>query len=201
MLTLLKTIGMEEKNIYFEDVPFERGKVDSLDMDAVNTGIDLGNRCLEYQYKTIYSIRDNCKMLLGWLIGAMMALTGALTATVVSETPDLIILISAGYELIFAFLIAATIIHGTMFRKTVFFPGDSPSHIFSDKSLQALKDFDDVRTRYIKGWHLEEIQFRIMQNKKEQLHEVTVYRRALALCLTAILSGAALVTTLFLFGL
>ena len=128
--------------------------------------------------------------------------SGRLNAKIASgETPDLIILISAGYELIFAFLIAATIIHGTMFRKTVFFPGDSPSHIFSDKSLQALKDFDDVRTRYIKGWHLEEIQFRIMQNKKEQLHEVTVYRRALALCLTAILSGAALVTTLFLFGL
>ncbi len=192
---------MEDKIKYFEEVPFDVRKIEKLDIDAIDAGIEQASKCVEYQYKTIYSVRDNCKMILSWLIGAMMALTGAMMATAAAETPNMAIFITSTYEIVFAFAIGVFILHGAMFRKTVYFPGDSPSHLFSDSWMKALENFEPVRTKYLKGWFLEDLQFRIMQNKEEQMREVLVYRRALVLCLIALISGAVLVTVLLLLRL
>ena len=192
---------MEEKIKYFVEEPFDVRKIEKLDIDAINAGIEQASKCVEYQYKTIYSVRDNCKMILSWLIGAMMALIGAMMATAASAAPNMALFITSAYELLFAFAIAVFILHGAMFKKTVYYPGDSPSHLFSDARMEALEKFEPVRTKYLTGWFLEELQFRIMQNKEEQMREVLVYRRALVLCLIALVSGAVLVTVMLLLGL
>ena len=190
----MKNRDMEEKIKYFVEVPFDVRKIEKLDIDAINAAIEQASKCVEYQYKTIYSVRDNCKMILSWLIGAMMA-------TAASAAPNMALFITSAYELLFAFAIAVFILHGAMFKKTVFSPGDSPSHLFADNWMKALEDFEPVRTKYLKGWFLEELQFRIIQNKEEQMREVLVYRRALVMCLIALVSGAALITGLLLFGI
>ena len=200
-INFVKNRDMEEKIKYFVEVPFDVRKIEKLDIDAINAGIEQASKCVEYQYKTIYSVRDNCKMILSWLIGAMMALIGAMMATAASETPNMAVFITSAYELLFAFAIGVFILHKAMFKKTVFSPGDSPSHLFADNWMKALEDFEPVRTKYLKGWFLEELQFRIIQNKEEQMREVLVYRRALVMCLIALVSGAALITGLLLFGI
>lgn len=191
---------MEKDIRYLADKPFDNNLVAELDMESINSGIEHGNMYLVYQFESIRDVRNNCRMLLSWIIGAMMALTGCLIATATSDAPSVPMLVSAGYELIFAFAIAAIIFHGAMFKRAVHLPGDPPSHFFQDEIMSPLKGRDD-KAKYIIGWHLYEIQARIILNKKEQMHEVKVYRRALALCLIALLSGVVLLTVLFSLGL
>lgn len=191
---------MAENVTYLEDRAFDNRIVEDLDMESINSGIEHGNMYLVYQFETIRNVRDNCRMLLNWLIGAMMALTGTIIATAISDTPNIPVLVACGYELVFTFAIAVSIFYGAMFKRTVHLPGDTPSHFFQDAILDPLKGFDN-KAKYIIGWHLYEIQFRIMQNKEEQMHEVRAYRRALFLCLIALLSGAVLLILLLLLSL
>ena len=188
---------MEQEIRYLADKPFDNNLVTELDMESIHSGIEHGNMYLTYQFESIRDVRSNCRMLLSWIIGAMMALTGCLIATAAADVPNIPILISTGYELVFAFVIAVIIFHGAMFKRAVHLPGDTPSHFFQNEILSPLKGRND-KAKYIIGWHLYEIQARIMYNKKEQMHEVKVYRRALALCLVALLSGAVLLTVLLL---
>lgn len=191
---------MKTQVTFSDDRPFDDRIVEDLDMESINSGLEHGNMYLQYQFATLSYIQDNCRMLLGWLIAAMMALTGALIATAASDTPDTLVLITTGYELLFAFTITFTLIRGVMFKRTVHLPGDSPSHFFQDEIMKPLEGFQN-KGKYIKGWHLHEIQVRIMLNDEEQEHEVKIYRLALALILIAILSGALLLIALLLLGL
>ena len=191
---------MEDNYEKFIDGPFDCRKLEKLDIDAIDAGIEEGKQLVAYQYDSIMHTNTNCRMILSWIIGAMMALTGALMASAISDTPDIAVIIPACYELVFAFVIAVIIIHGGMYKTTTFFPGDSPSHLFSDNKMEALRDYDTVRTKYLKGWYLDELQFRILQNKKVQARKTKTYRLALVLCLAALLSGAVLLTILLLLG-
>lgn len=191
---------MEKEIKYYPDEPFDTDKVEKLDMETIDSGIELGTKRLEYQYETISNIRDNCKMILGWLIGAMMALIGVLALNAASENPNIAILVASLYELVFTAGIAFSILHGAMFRRSVALPGESPSFLFRDTVFQALDGFENWN-KYIKGWELHAIQFNILWNIKEQAHEVKVYRCALALCLVALVSGGTLLAILILLGL
>lgn len=180
---------MEENIKYFRETPFDVNRLEVIDIGAIDTALEQGNEYLRHQYSSIIHIRDNCKMILGWLIGAMMALTGTIMATLAADTPDVMILTVSAYELLFAAATAATILYGAMYRRTVFLPGASPSYLISDDIIKALDGVQD-KTKYIRGWQLQEIQFRIMHNDSEQIHEVKVYRLSLTLCIFAVVSGA-----------
>lgn len=196
-----RDFNMEKDYTVFEDCPFDCEKIGLLDMEAVDTGIEEGNRYLESQNCAIGHIDDNLRMMLGWLVGAMMALIGTLVLSVTSEIVHVSVIIASAYELLYAFILSIYIIRNGMYGNTVYIPGDSPSHLFRDKALEALKDFDKYRTKYLKGWYLDEIQFRIMQNKTVQARKVVVYRRALVTGVVGLISGGILLIVLLLFGI
>lgn len=191
---------MKENYECFVDGPFDCRKIEKLDIDAIDAGIEEGKQLLSYQYDSIMHTNANCRMILSWIIGAMMALTGAMMASALSETPDIAVMVISGYELIFAFVIAVIIIGRGMYMTTTFFPGDSPTHLFSDRKMAELDGYDSDRTKYLKGWYLDELQFRIMQNDKVQAKKTATYRLSLILCLSAMLSGGVLLVVLLLLG-
>lgn len=185
----------------FQDRPFDCKKIEQLDKEAIDTGIEEGSKWLSYQYTSIKSVESNLKMILGWLVGAMMALIGTLVITGTSGTLRMSVIITAAYELISAFCLAIYITFKGLYKYTIFFPGDTPSHLFRDKVLLTLSKFDNVKTKYIKGWYLDELQFRILENNKVQSKKVSVYRLSLLLCLCALLSGGLLLIILMSVGL
>lgn len=191
---------MEKDIEYFEEVPFDVRKLEAIDIEAINTALEQGTEYLRHQYTNIIHVRDNCKMILSWLIGAMMALVGTIMASLAASTQNVMILAVSGYELLLVATIATTILYRAMYRRTVFLPGASPSYMISDDIIKALDGFPD-KTKYIRGWQLQEIQFRIMHNDREQIQEVKVYRSALALCIFAVVSGAIIAAGLSLLGL
>lgn len=197
MLTLLKTMDMEEKNIYFEEKPFDNNIVSGLDMETIDAVLDEGNRYLQSQLSATEAVERNCTMLLGWLVGAFIALSGFFAIEATSAHPEMALLASAGYEALFCLCIVFYIIRSGMYRHRLFLPGDSPSHMLMDEIMKPLEGFDD-KNKYIKGWHLYEIQFKIMMNKKEQSHRVMVFRYALALILSALITGMMLMFSLLL---
>lgn len=199
-ITFVKNRDMEENIKYFKEAPFDVRRLEVIDMEAINTALEQGTEYLRHQYSNILHVRDNCKMLLNWLIGGMMALAGTIMAALAADSPNVMLLTVSGYELLLASTIAASILYGAMYRRTIFLPGASPSYLISEDILKALDGFPD-KTKYIKGWQLQEIQFRIMYNDSEQIHEVKVYRRALFLCIFAVVSGAIIAVGLSLFGL
>ena len=199
-INFVKNKGMEEKIKYFVEVPFDVRRLEAIDIEAIDTALEQGTEYLRNQCGNILHVRDNCKMILSWLIGAMMALTGTIMATLAADSPNIMIIAVSAYELLFAAAIAATILFGAMYGRTVFHPGASPSYLISEDIIKALDGFPD-KTKYIKGWQLQEIQFRIMHNDSEQIREVKVYRRALFLCISALISGVIVAAVLFLSGL
>ena len=190
---------MKEKVKYFVETPFDVRRLEAIDIGAIDTALDQGTEYLRHQYVNIIHVRDNCKMILSWLIGAMMALAGTIVAALTADIPNIMLLIVSGYELLFATMIAISVMYGAMYRRTVFLPGASPSYLISEDIIKALDGFPD-KTKYIRGWQLQEVQFRIMYNDREQMHEVKVYRRALALCFFAVISGVIIAGGLFLSG-
>ncbi len=188
---------MEESIKYFKDKPFDNNIVAELDMEAIDAVTDEGNRYLQSQRHAIDIIERNCTTILGWLVGAFIALSGFFALEATSVHPETALLVASGYEALFCSGIIFYIIRCGMYRRTVFLPGDSPTHMLMDEIMDPLKGFED-KTKYIKGWHLHEIQFKIMMNKKEQRHRVLVYRRALALVLIALITGVLLLFTLLL---
>lgn len=188
---------MEKDIEYFQDKPFDNNIVAEIDMETVDAVTDEGNRYLQSQTDAIMLIERNCTTILGWLVGAFIALSGFFALEATSDHPEKALLIASGYEALFCFCIIFYIIWGGMYKRTIHMLGDSPSHMLMDEIMDPLKGFDD-KAKYIKGWHLYEIQFKIMMNEKEQRHRVMVYRRALGLILIALITGAILLFSLLL---
>lgn len=188
---------MEENTKYFEDRPFDNSIVEELDMESIRAAFEEGNKCLHYQFEIITQLRRNCSMILGWVFASIVALTGYLGVAITSAAPQPALMITAGYELLFAFAIAFILIRGVLYRRTVFCPGTSPSYFLREDILNPLKGIKD-KSKYTSGWHLSEIQYKIMENDKEQMYEVLVYRKALALMAIAVISGAILFSGLWI---
>lgn len=188
---------MEGRYEKFVDGLFDNNIIAEIDMETVDAVTDEGNRYLQSQTNAIMNIERNCTTILGWLVGAFIALSGFFALEATSAHPEAALLLASGYEALFCFSIIFYIIRGGMYKRTIHMLGDSPSHMLMDEIMDPLKGFED-KAKYIKGWHLYEIQFKIMMNEKEQRHRVSVYRRALALILIALITGAMLLFSLLL---
>lgn len=185
---------MENK---FIDTPFDFNKVPQLDLEAVKAGMEQGNRYLEFQFKTIEAVRRRCTMILGWLFAVIVGTAGTMIYSLFSGAPNMPVIIMTVYALIASAVIFVYVIHGTMWKKTVYFPGDSPSHFFCDSYMETLKECEEKAVNII-GWNLYEVQAKIIDNKEEQMREVLVYRRALQMIAGSIIGAVLLLGILTL---
>ncbi len=165
----------------FQKIPFKIEDKYDCDPDAINTALQEGTRYLDNQVSSIEGARRHASMLVTVLSAIIAALIGILL-TRPETTPYCISLI--GLSLIPMFIL----ILGLFFRRTVYHSGDSPSHYMETESVKwtrEMKGFTELKQdALLKLMHLEEIQFRIMQNEKLQESLVRYYRLALLLMLT-----------------
>jgi hypothetical protein len=178
---------------FFKDVPFDLDLIDGLDSDSVTSGVEMGNLCLQNQVTIIERIRKRCITVLGWIIAAIVALLGFFVVEIMSDSPEISLLLLSGYGLTVCGTAAFILIYGSMYKRTVYPPGDSPSHFFFPTIVEYLKENIEVdKKKCLLGYALSEIQFRIMENKKEQAHEVKMYRCALYVLVIGLISSVFL---------
>ena len=79
---------MEENRTYFEEKPFDNNIVFGLDMETIDAVLDEGNRYLQSQLSATEAVERNCTMLLGWLVGSFIALSGFFAIEATSAHPE-----------------------------------------------------------------------------------------------------------------
>lgn len=170
---------MKEKIQYFEDIEFDESKVGSMTDDLINLAYDEGKEQLKGQVEVMNNTWRNANSIIGWLIAIVVALVGVLAAQIGSMTCGKSFVVTLTALIVFA-IPMFVLIYGVSFKREFFHSGDSPSHFLRGEVLDALRNTDNNhKIKYVKGWYLWELQYRYMENKKEQKRSVGYYRFAL----------------------
>lgn len=177
----------------FQDIKFiVKDKLECSSM-TIDTALTEATRYLDNQVMSISNTRQSSSMLITILSAIIAAIIGILVTT-----PSATIYCLALF--VISLIPLCILLLGIFFKRTIYYSGDSPSHYMDQAMIlwtEAMSESTHLdQNDLLKLAHLEELQFRIMENKKTQESLVRYYRLALitmiALYLVAIVIFAIL---------
>lgn len=185
---------MKKKYKIFEDTPFTIKDKYGIDPKTIDSALTEAIRFVDNQTATAAKTQSSAAMLVTVLSAIMAAAIGILM-THPSAFWHCITLLAL--SLIPMFIL----IFGTMFRRTIFYSGDTPSHYITRETLKWVEEMQNGytaldRSSLLKLLHLEELQFRIIQNNEIQ-ESITLWYRV-ALLFMAVSYTAAFVALVLL---
>lgn len=164
-----------------------------IDPEAIDDALTEANRYIDNQVATTSKTQASASTLVS-ILSAIIAATIGILLTCPASMPYCTVLLGISILPMFALLF------GTMFRKTVFYAGDPPTHFLDSNTLKWAESHQNeiaLTVPYIlKLLHLEELQFRILRN--DELQESITFWYRLALLFMAESYTAAFVTLVIL---
>lgn len=161
----------------FKEVPFTIEDKYGVDPATIDSALAEATRYVDNQTATAARTQSSAATLISVLSAIMAAAIGILMTHPSAFWYCITLL---GLSLIPMFIL----LFGTKFRRTVFYSGDTPSHYITREDLKWIEEIRQGyttldRSSLLKLRHLEELQFRIIQNNEIQESIVRWYRIAL----------------------
>lgn len=132
------------------------------------------------QQEHLEEIDRKCTTLLGWIIGALVALVGSLAAQLfLMETNWKVVAIvtSCCLALLWA---GGTLFRRNLYKRGICLAGEAPEDICNKQVLNwAGRAKKGCRANSFKAWTIETMNAAILSNQEEILHRVKYYRRSL----------------------
>lgn len=174
----------DNKRVFFEAENISDLTLEKLSIKTVEYCLLEGEKYLEETIQSGRNIHSNCVTLMGWIVAALLPLFGFFIYQIEKEGNDFYVFVSL-YGIIALGIVAFRLVKGTLFGNEIYACGDFPSHPIRKEVMECLKEMDDPDDihKYVIGWELDDIQFRISQNIEENGKRLSVYTSSIKLLL------------------
>ena len=187
---------MKRDNIdYFVDCEFDETRVPTIAPELIEIAYDEGKVALDKQNERFNKIWNNTNTIIGWLLGAVIALAGITVSQLAASQRNPFILWMSLYGLVATLAPMLVLMLKAIYKRRFYSSGDTPAHILREEMIEHLNHPGAIneKVRYFKGWYLAELQFKYLRNKEELNRSIRYYRIAIQLIVLGI-AGAFILT-------
>lgn len=168
----------------------------SISVDILRLAFSQAVEYIKSQEAQYYHIVKVSSTMLGWLVAALISLTGASVALIPGGWSTFLALCI--YGIVVLFFPAIVLVFGVHFGQSSYYPGSRPSAFLSAKTWDGLSEIEDTSTQekwFLMGslWQLERAAF---LNNKWNLRRVKAYRLAVLSTLAGVLGALILIIIL-----